>query len=467
MLEKILYTLPETSLIAGVVFLLKTMIFEKKLNRTCFEIAKIFVFISAASSVLFYNKGILPQYLSVTPFSTLSYVVTCVFALVWLALSSKWFLSTKSSFGSYFCVLALSSLFCLSIIVKAVHFGILLGAFTGLALCGYLFFRFSKQSEELYHTARRYTVISLVFLLMFAFSVFLLGKNHQLFFEAASYLTEVSPLLKMFIVMGILCTLFFFLSVAPFHFWLSDASSPLVLPVATYFNLVCPMALWSLMFKLHHIVFTPLADHLKSVYFAFGVLSVVFAAIGANAGRFLRKIFTSISLYQTGVVLLVLSTFKDGLINISFIYIELYLFVLLGVYICFYAFKINGEYPLNLNLLKGASSARPYITAAFVLMTVALMGLPPLSYFMMQFVLLGEVAKFPLIVYISLFGLLALLPVYLKMIETVSFLKREQNFDRVDFGVYIYLLLHVLLLLVFAVRPQILLMQTDILLNIG
>ncbi|MBR2300155.1 MAG: hypothetical protein IJ870_06265 [Alphaproteobacteria bacterium] len=467
MLENVLYTLPESSLLIGIFVLIWSIVFSKMHGRSAFQIAKIFILISALFSVLFYNKEILSQYFVATSYTTLTYVFTCAVSLIWLSVSSKWFLAEKTSLSEYFCILALSCLICLSLIVKSVHFGILFGLLIMLTVFQYLLFRFSRQSEELYHTARRYLLISLVFFALFFASVALLFPNHLDYASAGSFIAEVSPLQRMFILLGILCTLFFFLSLAPFHFWLSEASSTLILPVATYFALIPKMALFGLFFKLQNSVFSLFAEPLRDVYFVFGILSVSFAVIGANASRFLRKIFTSVSLYQAGVILLVLSTFKEGLISIAYIYTEVYLFVLLGVYICFYAFKINGEYPLNLNSLKGVASSRPYIGAAFMLMVATLMSLPPLSYFMMQFVMLSEIAKFELIVYIVLLGLLTLLPVYLKVIETVAFLKREHNFDRVDFGLYMYLLLHIAFLTVLLIKPQILLLQTDILLSIG
>jgi len=462
MIENILYTLTETSLLAGIAFLFLKMFISKSQESSSFKIAQMFVVFSLASAVLFYNKGILPQYFETSSFSTLAYGISCILVLVWLLLASKWFLNTKEQSSTYFCILALSALLCFSLILKAAHFGVLLASLSFLSVIQYCLFRLSKQNEDLYHAARRYGLISLIFLSLFGFSVFLLVGNLS-YTQAAMYITEISPLFKMLIILGILCGIFFFLNIAPFHFWLTDTISPLVLPVATYFNIVSQIALWGLFFKLQTTFFQSLNENLQRVYFAFGVLSIILGIVGANASRFLRKIFASISLYQAGVILLFISTLKENLTSSCFIYLELYLFVLLGVYICFYAFKINGEYPVNLNLLKGVSSSKPYVSATFLFDCVTLLGLPPLTYFMMQFMLLTEIAQHPLIIYIILFGLLSLLPVYLKIIETIFFLKKEQNFDRVDFSFYIYLLIHTVLLIIFMFKPQILLLQMNIL----
>ena len=118
-------------------------------------------------------------------------------------------------------------------------------------------------------------------------------------------------------------------------------------------------------------------------------------------------------------------------------------------------------------MLKGVKSARPYISAAFVLLVFVLSGLPPMAYFIAQFFMLAEIVKFPMIVYIVLFGLLALLPVYLKIIQTVSFLPREKSFDRVDFGIYVYVLLHLSILMLLMFKPQILMLQRTIFSDMG
>ena len=86
---------------------------------------------------------------------------------------------------------------------------------------------------------------------------------------------------------------------------------------------------------------------------------------------------------------------------------------------------------------------------------------------MIQFFMLAEIVKFPMIIYIVLLGLLSLLPVYLKIIQTVSFLPREKSFDRVDFGIYVYLLIHLSILMLLMIKPQILTLQTTIFSDMG
>ena len=467
MIENILYTLSQTSLLGGIVVIFLNALISKNHQRSSFHIASTAVLISILFSAVFYNKRVLPAYFSFSAYTTFSFVIRSLLTLAWLSLSAKWFVCTQSGKSASFCILALLLLFSLSIIIKSTHLGALFIGLSCLAFFQYFLFRFSKESENLYHNGKHYAIIVSLFLLMLGGAVFVLGKDNLSYKAISGAIALHLPLFQMLITLAILCPLFFFMGVAPFHFWLVDTATHHHLPVATYFGLIPLPAMWSVFFKLHTNFFSLQYEHLSSLYFAFGLLSIILGVIGANASRFLRKIFASVTLYQTGVILLILSILKTQLPEVCFVYLELYFFVLLGIYICFYGFKINNEYPNNLNMLKGVKSARPYISAAFVLLVFVLSGLPPMAYFIAQFFMLAEIVKFPMIVYIVLFGLLALLPVYLKIIQTVSFLPREKSFDRVDFGIYVYVLLHLSILMLLMFKPQILMLQRTIFSDMG
>ena len=463
MLENILYILSECSLIAGALLLPVRALFGGLTQRFCFSVSKTAIVLSALFAVLFYNKSFLDTYFSVSAGTTIVFVLTAVSAFIWLIWASKWFGTHKDHHALWFCVSALMLLLCLKLISQTTHLGVLFVLAALLFFFQYVLFSISRQSEELYHTGRKYLLISALMMGLFAAVLFVLKDQNWQYEALGDYLVQAPQNVRVFALAGIFCILFFMLGAAPFNFWLADRIAPLVMPVAMYFVLIPVLMLWVLFFRLNNTLLIGFAEHISGIYLVFGFISVLFGVVGANASRFVKKIFASVGLYQTGVLLLVASTMKPNVFPASMIYMELYLYVLLGIYICLYAIKTSGEYANNLSAFKGLASVRPYIGGAFVFLVLMLIGLPPFVLFLTQFTMLMTVAKYPLIVYTVLLGCVMMAPVYLKIVQTVCFLPREKNFDRADFITYVGLIVYFVLLVFISVKPQYILFQETIL----
>ena len=467
MFENLLYALTEITILIGILSIFLNALISKSTSNRSFQIAKSTVLISAFFAVLFYNKSFCPEYFQNSAYIVLSYVLTTFLIYIWLSLSAKSRLALKDISQTKLCENALSTLLFISLFMKSHHFGAMLLSLSGIIYFQFLLFRLSKPSEELYHTGRRYGIISVFLLLLMSVSIYLLGKGNLFYSNAAESLVMTSPLIKMTVVVGILCMFLFLIGAAPFHFWLADSISPVVLPVATYFSIVPLLAFWSVFFSLNTQFFSISTDRLSQIYFGFGALSVICGALGANSSRFLRKIFAFIGLYHTGVLLLLMSALTLESLSSCYIYVEIYLILMLGVYICFYTFKTNGTYVSTINDLEGMSSMRPYVSAAFLFLILSLTGLPPLMGFVMQYAALSRLGDNAVCIYLILGGAFALLPVFLKIIQSIYILPRKATFDRVDAGLYIYLLIYMAFVLTLMLKPNILLFQTEIIYNIG
>ena len=391
------------------------------------------------------------------------FVLTCCFAFVWLVLASKWFAAHKDYAPHQFCFDALMLLLCLKEMSQTKHLGILFAFICLLFLLQYMLFVFSRQSEELYHVGRRYFWISMLVSFLLVAILFVLREQNWQYDAIGEYLMQASKGVRVFAMSAILCVMLFLLGAAPFQFWHTDQIAPLILPVAMYFEIVPILTLWTVFWKLNGSVFSGFGEQLHDVYLCFGMLSVLFAVIGANASRFVRKIFASVSLYQTGVLLLVFSTLKANVVPACLMYMEVYLYVLLGIYICFYAIKSSGEYANNLSMFKGLVLMRPYIGGAFVFLMTVLIGLPPFSLFFTEFMMLITIAKYPLVIYTILIGTVMFVPVYLKIVQTVCFIPREKNFDRPDFTTYVSLLVYFAIFLLISIKPQYILIEEAVL----
>ena len=465
MLENILYALSELTLLTGILILLCGALFRTSSQRFYFSVSKTVVLISALFAIIFYNKNFLSPYFISSAETALVFVLSAGLVVVWLFLSAKWFNSHKELNPVWLCCLALCLLLCFSLIIQTTNFGILFILIAALTCMQYLLFILSRNSEELYHTGRRYLLISLLFLILCGSALFYI-KDHSLQYDAvAEYLTQIPDTFRIFVLTALLCLLLYLLGIAPFHFWIADRILPLIMPVATYFALIPTLFLWFLFFKINQNVLFNFTEPLQKIYYIFGILSALFGIIIANSSHFIKKTFASISLFQFGIVLLVFSTFRQNVATPCFLYIELYTFVLLGIYICLHAVKINGEYPVTLHSLRGLNSVHPFVAAVLMFLITVLIGLPPCSFFLTQFMMLMHIVKIPWIIYVVLLGSVMFVPVYLKIIQSIFLLPREQNFDRTDFSLYAGLLMYLIILIILSIKPQYFLIQELILSN--
>lgn len=458
-----LYVLSEFSLLAGALLILFGALFTHPSQRFCFSVAKTSVVLSALFAVLFYNKVLLQNYFIISVGTTLVFALTCALTLVCFILASKWFALHKDYAAHWFCFDILLLLFSLKLMMQTTHLGILFCCTVLFCFLQIALFAISRPSEELYHTGRKYFFVSLIFIALFS-AVLLCLKGQNMQYDAiGEYLLTSSSNINAFISSGILCVLLFLLGAAPFHFWRTDRIAPLILPVATYFELIPVLPIWVLFFKLTNTLLVGFAENLHNVLFVFGLLSILVGIIGANASRFITKIFTSAGLYQTGVILLIFSTLKPNVFPFCLMYTELYLYILLGIYICLYAIKSGGEHLNNLSMIRGLFTLQPYVSGTFVFLVMTLIGLPPLLLLLSQFMMFMTVAKYPLVIYITLFGAVMFVPVFLKIIQTVCFTPREKNFDRPDFAIYAGLLIYFLLFLMMNIKPHYILIQETVL----
>jgi len=461
MIENIIYTLSESSLIASIVGVLMSALFSQEGKKTCFKIAQIGILFSAFFAVLFYNKTFLEGFFSASWKTTLTYCICAFSALCWLWLSSKWFVKQDAS-STRFCVLALFLMFLLSLIIKTTNVFVLYGGLAFLGLTQYALLKTSTSSESLYHFAAKYLFAALVCFAFLGCALYFLSGNSYHFDALAAFLQTQSALKAAGVVLGLFCCILFFVGAAPFHFWYADAVSASDLPVGTYFALVPNMACWSVFLSLYDKVFMPFSQNLKPIFVVFGCLSIVLGAIGANATRFIRKIFSFAYLYQLGVALLVLSTFREQSAFATYLYLEVYLFLMIGVYVCLFGMRLNGAHINNLSFLKGYASVRPYVSATMVFYILCLTGLPPFIGFATQFFMLFNVYRSLWLLYVILAGFLLLLPAYFRIIQTIYFFKKGYHFDRVEFGLYVALIVHIVFVLLLAFKPNFFMMQASL-----
>lgn len=466
MIENVLYSGQIISLLLGLLWLGCQCLWAKTGARGYFNTAKVSVLASAAFSILFYNKTVLPDFFAVSSFTVLFYVLTAFIAFAWLSLTLRWF-TNEDLPACGFCATTLCALMCLLVILTTVNLGVLFAGLCGLAVVNYHFLRFSQESEELHPVSRRYGWSAAFFAVLMLTALCVLMPENWNFAMAEGFIGGADLFLQIIVSGGILFFILFLIGLAPFHFWFSDSVVPSVLPVGAYFNLIPFFSLWGLFIKINSEVMVPVSNALGSSYIIFGIFSVLIGAIGANASRNMRKMFAYAGLYNIGVMVMMISSFKPEAALGMFVYMQVYILAMFGVYTCFYSFKSHGDYITNLSMIGGLYKVRPYISGAMLFFMVSLMAIAPLPGFLGQLAALYTFAlqtQYALI-FVILAAMLILMAAYLQIIRTMYFAQRETEFDRPDHGVYVYLLINILLIGILVFRPHFLLHDAEIILS--
>ncbi len=465
MLVNYIALLPELVLFLGLITMGLVRIFRHTSTpKTFYIIYRLFLLISAASTVLFYNQNV-GEYFYNNSYTTLFKFLLYSMTFIWGYLSLKYFVSKNiSSFVFY--EIVLFNLLCFSIAVSAHN---LLFLFIGLS------FQFLANNILLRIDARKagakvLGVFSLLVVMTFAAGIAILYFYAKtLDYGAIERIMGIRSQIiwqYQFSVACIIACLLFMMGVAPFHFWFSCVVGNSILPVSGYLTIVPIFAYFSCLVNICINAFYPLMDWLNQVFIIFGVLSIFFGAIGATSESNLRKIFGYSSLYFIGVSIITLFPLSDQGVVASFTYLLVYVLAMYGIYTVFYGYRCKGEYMKELSDIKGVATQRPFLSAALLIFMISLIGTPPLLGFLgklavVNSLLIGQ--HFALIGF-ELFAMLILVCAYLKVITAVYFESRNNMFDVVDRGVYICLLINVILILVVIINPKYLMHDVEMML---
>jgi len=467
MIENILYLMTEISLLLGIGFLLlQKYLFDTSI-KGYFKTTKIAIISSAFFSILFYNKTVFDLFFISSSYTVLFYILSSLIIFAWLALSVKWFVSEDIE-PLLFCILSLLALLSCNIIIKAVDLRALIIGLSLLLFINYRLLKFSQQNEEFHNISKRYAIISLLFVSCMLMAVFIMGAQNLSYVKAAEFIGSSDIFISVFLTIAILFPILFLVGIAPLHFCFTDVIAPAVLPVAAYLNLGFIFALFATFIKLNVSVFLPLSVELNLLYSYLGIFSLIIGAIGANSSRNLRKIFAYSGVYNLGMILLILSPFTASDLLAGFIYLQVYILALFGIYTSFYSFKSNGVYVANLNMINGIASVRPFISAAMLFFMVSLMGIAPFPGFVGQLAALESFmnSNSYIVIFIALFCMILLIAAYLQIIRSMYFNKREVEFNRPDYGIYIYLIINMILILILIFKPEFLFYDAATVLNL-
>lgn len=468
MLTEYIALLPEIVLLIGILTLIIVRIFRhSNTPKTFYSLSRIFIFIAALATAVFYNRNI-GDYIHNNSFTTLFKILIYLFTFIICYLSAKRFVS-KNMPSFMFYITLLFNLLGFSIAISAYNMALLCGGLSLTFIANVFLIMIEKPQEEHRHIIYYLALSLAVAAAMVTGVVGLQYYFHTLQYNSIEQFLEVRSNLiwqHHFLCACIMGGILLMMGVAPFHFWFSNVVGKCILPVAGYLSVVPIFAYFSCLVNVCVNAFYPLLSWFNTVFIAFGILSIFIGAIGANSENNLRKIFAFSGLYYIGVTLLVLFPINDNNLMSSFTYMLVYAVAMCGIYTVFYGYRSKGKYMFNLGDIKGVATQRPFLSAALLVFMISLIGTPPLLGFLGKLSVINSLVIGHRFILLSaiLFSMLILAYAYLKIITVVYFEPRDNTFDIVDKGVYWWMFINVVIMLLAVINPKYLMHDVELML---
>lgn len=452
-----IYTLPETSLIFGIINLFFLYIIGYDANKIYAKTARIWLLISLFFSVLFYNKSFAPQYFENTSYTLLFKLIIGFFTYIMLIVASSWF-KIENKTGCKYLTLILTSILISNLLLSSINTIILL---VGLAVLIYINYRllnlnYGKISQEI---SKRYLIISLIiilFLLIGFIYIYITTSNTTEYILLRNIFIYSNNNITMYMaIIFMIIPILYSLNLAPFHLMVEEKVAKSILPVSHYFAIILPLIQWGVLIKLKEYILYPFAEYLSIAFIIIAIFSIILGSVGANSRINLYRIYAYGSMYHFGVIMALLSFFNKETEFSSFVYLLVYILALNGIYIVFYNLKSHGEFLSSLTSLSGHAETRPHTTRALLISIFSLLGLPPLAGFLAEYSFIDTllVEKNYILLSIVMVFFFILAKSYLEIIKTAYFEQKIKNYDTEDKTVLLITLLNIMLIIIISFNP--------------
>ena len=462
MSQQILTFLPEILLLVA----LPTMLIVRRFRtsatpKTYFTLSRYFLLSALVFTIVLYNQSGYPKYYENSLYTSLFKVIIYLLSWLWFALSCKWFLvEDRSSLGFY--SLCLGSLISLSIMISSLNLGVMAVAWFMINLCNYFLLRLSPDRQNNQFVERSYLLSIIFFGALFAIGCFLLYNSC----DSLSYGTVQLKLhqqglsnLQSLVGVGlVLAVMLFSLSLAPFHFWYLDVVKAAILPVSGWITLIPIFGYFASLVDLTVNMFWSAYPQFQGALIVFALLSLLIGSAGVNGEHNLRRYFGFSTVFHMGFLLISLISFSANSVFSSFVYLMVYVLSMSGVYTSLLGIKSKGIYLADLSEISGLSKSKPYISAALLLFMVSLIGSPPMLGFLGKLSVVNNLVleQNYVLVAVVLASLILISNGYLRLVKSLYFESVTHGFDRTDKGIYIFMFVNLIVVVVSLLHPRLL-----------
>lgn len=224
-------------------------------------------------------------------------------------------------------------------------------------------------------------------------------------------------------VVFLACGLAFKVSAAPFHMWTPDVYEGAPTPVVAFIAAAPKLAAMVLFSRALVQGFPDAVDQWRQVIVAIAAISMAVGALAGLVQRNLKRLLAYSSILNIGYALMAMSTGTAAGMQAVFVFMVLYMIDVTGMFAALAALSRDGKPMEKIEDFAGLSQERPTLAIVLTVLSLSLLGLPPLSGFWAKFFVFKAAlaaGQWP----IAVFGLVASVPAafyYLRIIKTMWF----------------------------------------------
>ena len=260
-------------------------------------------------------------------------------------------------------------------------------------------------------------------------------------------------------IVFILVGLAFKISAVPFHMWTPDVYEGSPSSITNFFAIVPKLAGVAVLIRFMDIPFKNILIEWQSIIIFISIASMILGSVAAIGQTNIKRLIAYSSIGHIGFAIAGIATGTQEGFSSTIFYMTIYIVMNTGVFCCIYFMQKDGNYRENIKDLSGLSKNQPLLALAFLILFFSMAGIPPLGGFFAKFYVFMTVIKNEMYV-LAIIGLLTTVIsafYYLKVIKVIYFDNSILKFDKNNnFAVRATLLMSCLFLIVFFIRPSLL-----------
>jgi len=213
------------------------------------------------------------------------------------------------------------------------------------------------------------------------------------FEDIAAYATGNPSTGLIFGLVFLICGLAFKVSAAPFHMWTPDVYEGAPTPVVAFFTTAPKMAAMVLIARTLEQGFADSHAQWSQVLILISLISFAVGAFGGLVQRDIQRLLAYSSIANIGYALLGIAAGTTLGIQSMLLFMTLYIIDQFGFFAILLSLSRNGRMIRSIPDLAGLRKERPLTTVAITVLSLSLLGMPPLSGFWGKWAVFGAAAE--------------------------------------------------------------------------